>query len=487
MERSLMDWANERYVRVYTRDTADWLALSWQARALLMFILRKADRVGAIELGRHGIRGLAGVVGMPPDVVDPAMQELLTDGAVQLVGSSLLVPNFIDAQEATASPTQRSREHRERKRDMIRSGLRVDHRKPVVYFIQSEDGGHIKIGFTEDLARRIENLNSARPDRLVVLGAFGAQPADERRMHEALSAHREKGEWFIASPAVVAAARAAALPAADCGTVLEALRASLGVACNETSHATPNRTVPCLAEQTPLPPAVVQPTSAMAKASPDGSLSGKQEGPAKPQDPASPQPDPPSRPVEPPGPPVAGVTATALLDALEQTGRVSMDKPKAGKWGAGAMGEGRCRDLIGLQRAMHEEGVDQADVKLLVSWLRAGGWNFYGGGTPAAPGVIPVQKFVDKLKTLLDDARAWEKTANPMRSVKDPKTIGYHDCQSAADWRKEMEEQDRLRAETVAAWKNPTPEMLAQVAEEKRMLEELQATVAAQRAARGEA
>ena len=40
-----MDWSNERYVRVYTRDTADWLALSTDAQDLLLLLLRRL-RIG---------------------------------------------------------------------------------------------------------------------------------------------------------------------------------------------------------------------------------------------------------------------------------------------------------------------------------------------------------------------------------------------------------------------------------------------------------
>ncbi len=43
-----MDWSNEHYVRVYTRDTRDLLAITWQARALWWEMLRKADQSGVV-------------------------------------------------------------------------------------------------------------------------------------------------------------------------------------------------------------------------------------------------------------------------------------------------------------------------------------------------------------------------------------------------------------------------------------------------------
>ena len=34
-----MRWEDERYVRVYTRDTPEWCLLSWEARALFLLLL----------------------------------------------------------------------------------------------------------------------------------------------------------------------------------------------------------------------------------------------------------------------------------------------------------------------------------------------------------------------------------------------------------------------------------------------------------------
>lgn len=45
-----MDWENERYIRVYTRDTSDLLAIGHIGRAVWWELLRKVDRAGVIEL-----------------------------------------------------------------------------------------------------------------------------------------------------------------------------------------------------------------------------------------------------------------------------------------------------------------------------------------------------------------------------------------------------------------------------------------------------
>lgn len=60
-----MRWSDERYVRVYTRDSANWLSWPWRARALLPLLLRKVDRAGLLKLpsGRP-VAALAAVVGL---------------------------------------------------------------------------------------------------------------------------------------------------------------------------------------------------------------------------------------------------------------------------------------------------------------------------------------------------------------------------------------------------------------------------------------
>jgi hypothetical protein len=112
-----MRWEDERYVRVYTRDTGEWLALGWEAQALFMLLLRKADRAGLVPTGKAGIRGLAALAGMPLDVVQRVALLLLEDGCLREATGGYVIPNFIVAQEARASDAQRKRDQRERDRD----------------------------------------------------------------------------------------------------------------------------------------------------------------------------------------------------------------------------------------------------------------------------------------------------------------------------------------------------------------------------------
>ncbi len=113
-----MNWEDERYVMVYTRDTGEWAMLSWDAQALMMQLLRKVDRAGVLQLGKPGRRALAAVLGHKDQAarIDPALDELLTDGCVQLRGDMLVIPNFLAAQEVRRSDKARQRDSRERRR-----------------------------------------------------------------------------------------------------------------------------------------------------------------------------------------------------------------------------------------------------------------------------------------------------------------------------------------------------------------------------------
>lgn len=111
-----MRWEDETYVRLYVRDTPDWKLLGWEARALLVLLLRKVDRAGVLDIGRHGSRGLAAVVEMPFDVVDRALPELLEDKCVIARGRYIVIPNFLEAQSVRTSNRSRVQLYRERQR-----------------------------------------------------------------------------------------------------------------------------------------------------------------------------------------------------------------------------------------------------------------------------------------------------------------------------------------------------------------------------------
>ena len=77
-----MDYSNERWVRLYTRDTATWKLVDWRARTVLLHILRKADRAGVIDVGKDGELGLAALLELPREIVADGLRQLLDRAAI---------------------------------------------------------------------------------------------------------------------------------------------------------------------------------------------------------------------------------------------------------------------------------------------------------------------------------------------------------------------------------------------------------------------
>jgi len=116
-----MDWPNERYVRLYTRDTKTWCLLGWEGQCLLALLFRKADRAGLID----DVHDAADVLvllrnGMPSEVVESGLSALVKYNVIELSEPGLLIPNFLEAQETPQTDKQRSREYRAKRRDRSR-------------------------------------------------------------------------------------------------------------------------------------------------------------------------------------------------------------------------------------------------------------------------------------------------------------------------------------------------------------------------------
>lgn len=113
-----MNWDDERYVRLYTRQTPTWLMMAWQGRAVFPLLLKAADRAGVIELGDEGLVGLAALIGLPIEVVTPGIETLRVKGTVRVTAHAIVIPKFIEAQEVPISDAARKRAQRERARDI---------------------------------------------------------------------------------------------------------------------------------------------------------------------------------------------------------------------------------------------------------------------------------------------------------------------------------------------------------------------------------
>lgn len=160
-----MRWEDENYVRFYTRDTADWLLLTWQARGLFGLLMRIADRAGIIPLGKAGLRSLAGLLHAPWAEIESALGELLADGCIEhsVSENKLVIPRFVEAQEATRSDRQRQKEKRERDRN---HALSRD--------VTKRDALSRDVDPTEQMSRSVTNLSHSEEGSIGSIGGSGS-------------------------------------------------------------------------------------------------------------------------------------------------------------------------------------------------------------------------------------------------------------------------------------------------------------------------
>jgi hypothetical protein len=127
-----LDWSNERYVRIYVRDTKTWKLLGWEGQAVLCLLARRFDRSGLLDDVRDAddVSLMIGC-GFPVEIADVGLQRIIDRGVMEVVEDGLLWPKFLEAQEAAKTDKQRQREFRERRRaDAKRTKLSRNVTKP---------------------------------------------------------------------------------------------------------------------------------------------------------------------------------------------------------------------------------------------------------------------------------------------------------------------------------------------------------------------
>jgi hypothetical protein len=112
-----MNWSEEKYVKLFTRDTPTWRAWPWQARALAPLLMRVLEGEGRLATGRlEPVRAVALTVDLPIEVVAVGLPAMLEDGTLELREDGLWWPKYEEAQESRKSEALRSREHRAKQR-----------------------------------------------------------------------------------------------------------------------------------------------------------------------------------------------------------------------------------------------------------------------------------------------------------------------------------------------------------------------------------
>ncbi len=120
-----MNFDDERFVKVYTRDTDTWRCIAFESRSVLLHLFRVVDRAGILETKR-GARGVAAIINAPLETVEHALVELVAEGCVQEHARGYLVPRFVEAQEARQSDRLRAEKSRHRRRERMEAGESLD-------------------------------------------------------------------------------------------------------------------------------------------------------------------------------------------------------------------------------------------------------------------------------------------------------------------------------------------------------------------------
>jgi len=73
-----------------------------------------------------------------------------------------------------------------------------------VYFIQSGEGGPVKIGRAGNIRSRMTKMQTDSAASLLLLGS--SSDLDEKELHGRFADHRVHGEWFVPAPEILALA-----------------------------------------------------------------------------------------------------------------------------------------------------------------------------------------------------------------------------------------------------------------------------------------
>jgi hypothetical protein len=74
----------------------------------------------------------------------------------------------------------------------------------TIYFIQGENSGAIKIGYSSKVGARLAAMRTASAEPLRLLGCAPGGRLLERQLHREFADARSRGEWFCATPELIA-------------------------------------------------------------------------------------------------------------------------------------------------------------------------------------------------------------------------------------------------------------------------------------------
>lgn len=113
-----MNFEDEEYVRLYSRDTVTMKKIGWEGRTVLWHIMRKVESSGVLELedGDDEAEAVALLCDVPVDLARIGLDKLASRGVTQRHGSSLVLVRFVEAQTARRSDRLRAQDYRDRQK-----------------------------------------------------------------------------------------------------------------------------------------------------------------------------------------------------------------------------------------------------------------------------------------------------------------------------------------------------------------------------------
>lgn len=111
-----MNYDDEPFIKVHTRDTVRWKRLQWEGRCLLLLLQRKVDRAGCLDLEGNGEAGVAAIAEVPLDIAHKGLAQLLEVGEAVVSNDVLTLVHFHDAQSSRMSDKLRQQRSREKRR-----------------------------------------------------------------------------------------------------------------------------------------------------------------------------------------------------------------------------------------------------------------------------------------------------------------------------------------------------------------------------------
>lgn len=118
-----MNFEDEHYVRIYTRDTKTWLKWGWEGQVLFCLVDRKFDKAGTLDDIEEPNEDLALLTGLPLEVVSVGLDRLLRSGTFELHGTTLVCPKYVAANSTPKSDKLRASESRMRRAAEARTGV----------------------------------------------------------------------------------------------------------------------------------------------------------------------------------------------------------------------------------------------------------------------------------------------------------------------------------------------------------------------------